>query len=356
MSKCLQSILFLSALLSSSSVISDPASLTQPEEIALKSVFESLPNDTVRGVLSFVRLSPKDRYILLINSPPFLGFLERASELAGLMSPREAVDYFWRFCKGRIQRGCDLRGVTGERYLVILGSREQIPEKVEKAFRGLIRVAKRFMSLRSILLSWIEVSSRFDTDTGCLIGRGVIFLDHKRYQKAYHGLGLLASVPDLKLFIKDKSIISLNPLSHLVNLSELELQCRITSAYGILPLSHLTTLRVLKLGSMNLSDVSPLSTLVGLEELRIAHNPVSDISTLSALTRLSRLALVDTKVADLRPLSSLLQLRVLNLQHSLVEDLRPLSGLTSLERLNVLNNPTTDLSPLSGLVQLSYLD
>jgi internalin A len=157
-----------------------------------------------------------------------------------------------------------------------------------------------------------------------------------------------------KLFLYNKQITDLRPLSTLTNLTVLSLAEN--QIADLKPLSSLRKLTALYLYNNQIADLKPLSTLTNLTILTLGHNQIADLKPLSTLTNLTILTLSHNQIADLKPLSSLTQLGQLTLDNNQIADLKPLSSLTQLGQLTLSNNQIANLKPLSTLTNLNYLN
>jgi internalin A len=139
------------------------------------------------------------------------------------------------------------------------------------------------------------------------------------------------------LYLNNKQISDLRPLSSLVNLQVLHLSEN--QIRDIRPLSSLINLKGLYLHLNQVNDIGPLSTLTNLWLLNLWRNQVVDIKPLSNLTKLADLDLSDNRIINLKPLSALTDLSKLVLKGNLINDLKPLSSLKNLTYLNLSNSP-----------------
>jgi len=176
---------------------------------------------------------------------------------------------------------------------------------------------------------------------------------------------------------------SLEPLSHLVNLTGLTLCAR--GIRDISDLANLAELEALDLGVNEITDLSALSPLVKLRSLILDDNEISDLTPLANLSELTYLRAGFNQISDVSPLAELTNLRKLDLgandracpaaadgaqgdrppqatpnlddgeYANLIEDIGPLAGLTELEELILNENLITDLSPLENLTNLTEI-
>lgn len=177
------------------------------------------------------------------------------------------------------------------------------------------------------------------------------------------------------LYIKDKSISSLEGLQYCINLKDLQVSngklSDISSIKGLVKLkkidfsgneisdissfSNLTNLEAIYIGDNKISSLLPISNLKKLQFLSIYSNPIMDISPLSKLSALDLLNLSDTLVMDIKPLARLTNLTLLNIGATQVCDISPIKSLTKLTTLNLLDSSVLDITPLKSLKNLTTL-
>ncbi len=150
--------------------------------------------------------------------------------------------------------------------------------------------------------------------------------------------------------------IQLQDISVLRNLSNLEHLQLVSQKkipdYG--PLQNLSKLRNLELPGCNIGDLSPMKYISQLENLDLSHTKVSDITPINKLKNLETLYLMWTEVEDITALRNLKKLIGVDLTGSRVKDIAPLKGLTDLLWLFIEKTRVTDLSILSYLKKLNY--
>jgi internalin A len=139
------------------------------------------------------------------------------------------------------------------------------------------------------------------------------------------------------LYLNNKQISDLSPLSSLINLQVLHLSEN--QIRDITPLSSLTNLKGIYLHLNQIRDIRPLATLTNLWLLNLWRNQISDITPLSTLNKLADLDLSDNQIINPVPLSTLTDLSKLVLKGNLINDLTPLSSLKNLTYLNLSNSP-----------------
>ena len=154
------------------------------------------------------------------------------------------------------------------------------------------------------------------------------------------------------------SVLDLQPLSALYQLTCLDMYSLQGISNLLLPLANLTRLQALSCKSMKaLVDVSCLEVLLDLRHLNLSDTPVWDLRPLSRLTRLQTLSCHKTCADSMEPLSALPDLRRLDISNTRIVDLRSVSALTRLELLYCHPQPPllliiAHLAPLTGLQEL----
>jgi|GEM_PF-2110773 len=114
----------------------------------------------------------------------------------------------------------------------------------------------------------------------------------------------------------------------------------------------LSTRTELFLSNKQITDLRPLSGLTNLTFLFLDNNQITDLKPLSGLTNLIGFSLSKNQITDLKPLSGLTNLTQLWLDNNQITDLKPLSGLTNLTELSLgdaqtLTDKTCPIKPES---------
>jgi len=114
----------------------------------------------------------------------------------------------------------------------------------------------------------------------------------------------------------------------------------------------LSTRTELFLSNKQITDLRPLSGLTNLTFLFLDNNQITDLKPLSGLTNLTDLLLNNNSLTDLKPLSTLINLAQLSLDNNQIGDLKPLSTLTNLTELSLgdaqtLTDKTCPIKPES---------
>jgi len=158
-----------------------------------------LPGDVQSQIESFMAVTVKDKYLLLINKAQFTGFLEKLKDYALLGSKREAAELFWFTQKNDINQKVKLNSLTVELYFKALKSTRKSLVEIERVTAQLIEVAKGYLRLRSLLLSWVK--------DGCLN------MDIDRVGTAIGGINLIASANIRELRLPWCVIEDANPVN-----------------------------------------------------------------------------------------------------------------------------------------------
>lgn len=128
------------------------------------------------------------------------------------------------------------------------------------------------------------------------------------------------------------------------------------SGDGLKPLGALKELQTVRVGYVNVTDLSPLSGLEKLIILEAPGNRISDLSPLRGCPNLYTLSLEGNQLRDISPLEQCPRLSSLNLAENQISDLSPLSDCVKLSELNLKGNRISDLSPLRGAEEILSLN
>ncbi len=116
----------------------------------------------------------------------------------------------------------------------------------------------------------------------------------------------------------DSSILSLEPLRKLINLTEVS--CPGTSIASLAPLKQSIHLQVLNASGTPVTDLQPLKNLPALKRLDLSGTVITDISPLAGLLNLEELKIENTKVSNIVPLSRLDNLKLIRADGTLLDN------------------------------------
>ena len=168
-------------------------------------------------------------------------------------------------------------------------------------------------------------------------------------------LSYLAKLPQLKeLNLQGCGLSTIEGLTGAVTLEKLNLKSN--TVRNLEAISTMTGLKDLNLQHNALVGLESLSTLVNLEILDISYNSVTSLAPLSSCTRLSALNADSNQLETVYGIQNLPLLTVLSLDYNQLPDVSQLSSCTELVNLSFSNNQVADISGLSSLLKLDILD
>jgi internalin A len=147
-----------------------------------------------------------------------------------------------------------------------------------------------------------------------------------------------------RLMISNTNIISLEPISDLLNLEELN--CGATKIDTLKPLSNLHKLKKLYVSDTHIITLEPISSLLNLEELYCSGTKIDTLKPLSQLHHLKELYVINTNISTLESISSLSNLVFFEFSGTKINTLEPLKNLVKLAHINLSSTNVSSLEPI----------
>ncbi len=102
-------------------------------------------------------------------------------------------------------------------------------------------------------------------------------------------------------------------------------------------------------------SLDPLSSLINLRKLKCDFTKIYSLEPLRYLLKLEDISFTYTQVENVEPISKLPNLKRINASHTLLTDIAPLQTLGSLEYINLDNTNIFDITPLKQIENLQFI-